>query len=49
MTGDDGNFGPMLLLTDKKSKGRLAAIEEMIKAKEKGIKLSKERAVKIKL
>lgn len=42
MTGNDGNFGPMLLLTDDHSERDLASVEAKIKAKEKEIELSRE-------
>jgi len=42
MTGDDGNFGPMLLMTDDQTESRLAAIERKIKENENKIKLSTE-------
>lgn len=40
MTGDDGNFGPMLLMTDNKTDSQISAIEDKIREKENRIKLS---------
>jgi hypothetical protein len=42
MTGDDGNYGPMLLLPDKATEAKLAKIEAEINKKEAAIELSKE-------
>ncbi|MEL6923305.1 MAG: DUF1553 domain-containing protein, partial [Bacteroidota bacterium] len=34
MTGDDGNYGPLLLLIDEETEAKVAAIDESIRAKE---------------
>ncbi len=37
MTGDDGNYGPMLLLTDEETDQKLAKIQKKIEAKEQAL------------
>lgn len=44
MTGDDGNYGPMLLLPDEKTEKEIALLDEKIAAKEKELLLSEEKA-----
>ncbi|MEM6317474.1 MAG: DUF1553 domain-containing protein [Bacteroidota bacterium] len=41
MTGDDGNYGPMLTLPDAETEAKLAEITEKIQAKEKQLALTK--------
>ena len=41
MTGDDGNYGPMLPLPDKQTEGRLTILEEEIHEKENKLELTK--------
>ena len=43
MTGDDGNYGPMLLLPDEDTEEKIAAIDESIRAKESQLELTKEQ------
>ena len=40
MTGDDGNYGPMLLLTSDETDTLLAALDEEIQSKEKAMEFS---------
>ncbi|QHT68524.1 DUF1553 domain-containing protein [Rhodocytophaga rosea] len=47
MTGDDGNYGPMLLLPDETTEKKLAALDKQIQDKEKEIELSAEKADQI--
>ncbi|MDO1451179.1 DUF1553 domain-containing protein [Rhodocytophaga aerolata] len=42
MTGDDGNYGPMLLLPDEKTEKEIAQLDKQIADKEKELKLSSE-------
>jgi hypothetical protein len=44
MTGDDGNYGPMLLLPDEKTEKEIALLDEKIAAKEKELALSAAKA-----
>ena len=41
MTGDDGNYGPMLSLPDNKTEKKLQALEKSIEAKEQQLLLTK--------
>lgn len=41
MTGDDGNYGPMLALPDKQTGGELKTLEKSISEKEKHLQLTK--------
>ena len=43
MTGDDGNYGPMLALPDKETATKLAEINASIQAKEAELQLSKKQ------
>ncbi len=43
MTGDDGNYGPMLLLTDDETDKELAKLQKQILEKEKALIASKEQ------
>ncbi len=43
MTGDDGNYGPMLALPDEKTEAKLAEINASIQVKEETLKLTKEQ------
>ncbi len=45
MTGDDGNYGPMLLLTSEETDKKLADIREKIKAQEAVLEISKTQLV----
>ena len=42
MTGDDGNYGPMLALPDKETEDKLKSLDSKIQEKEKKLKLTKE-------
>ncbi|MDN5213517.1 DUF1553 domain-containing protein [Fulvivirgaceae bacterium BMA12] len=42
MTGDDGNYGPMLLLTDEETDALLEDLDEKIQNKEKALDFSQE-------
>ena len=42
MTGDDGNYGPMLIMTDNETDALLAALDEEILNKEKNLEFSDE-------
>jgi hypothetical protein len=44
MTGDDGNYGPMMLLPDEKTEKELALLDQQIAEKEKELTLSAEKA-----
>ena len=46
MTGDDGNYGPMLTLPDEATEKKLTEINASIKAKEAELKLTKEELAK---
>ncbi|WP_238474607.1 DUF1553 domain-containing protein [Maribacter algarum] len=41
MTGDDGNYGPMLALPDEQTEKKLQSLEESIQSKEKQLQLTK--------
>ncbi len=41
MTGDDGNYGPMLALPDDETKGKLKGVEKSINEKERQLQLTK--------
>jgi len=41
MTGDDGNYGPMLALPDKQTEGKLQTLEQAIDEKEEYLQLTK--------
>jgi len=43
MTGDDGNYGPMLLLTTAETDQKLAKLQQQINEKEKALKLTQEQ------
>ena len=43
MTGDDGNYGPMLALPDKETEEKLAEINASIQAKESELELTKKQ------
>ena len=43
MTGDDGNYGPMLLMTDSKTQTEINRIESLIKKKENELMLTEEQ------
>jgi len=43
MTGDDGNYGPMLLLTDDETDKKLADLQKRILEKEQALKTTKEQ------
>jgi len=45
MTGDDGNYGPMLTLPDEKTEEQLRAINTSIQAKESEIELTKKHLI----
>ncbi|MCW5515844.1 DUF1553 domain-containing protein [Muriicola sp. Z0-33] len=47
MTGDDGNYGPMLALPDKETEDKLEELSQDIKEKEKQLELTKEELVKL--
>ncbi len=43
MTGDDGNYGPMLLLTNEETDRKLAELQKQIKEKEEALIATKEQ------
>lgn len=43
MTGDDGNYGPMMLLPDEKAEKEIALLDQKIAEKEQELKLSAEK------
>ncbi|MEX0288955.1 MAG: DUF1553 domain-containing protein [Flavobacteriaceae bacterium] len=47
MTGDDGNYGPMLTLPDKGTEEKLAKLNSEIEKKEKEVALTKEELAKL--
>ena len=47
MTGDDGNYGPMLALPDSNTKDKLSSLEKSIADKEKELQLTKDELKKL--
>ncbi len=48
MTGDDGNYGPVLLLTDPEEEQKLTALKKEIREKQAEIQRSEEELIKVK-
>ncbi|MDX2304503.1 MAG: DUF1553 domain-containing protein [Microscillaceae bacterium] len=48
MTGDDGDYGPLLLLSDEKTDKKIASLDQKIKAQEKELQLTEKELSQLK-